>query len=78
MISFPLVFSPCCTELLLYIDFYLLTQDNDKMDESAKDADAKKKTDSDSEEEEQDNQQKERGISNKKKKVFYLTDLLSL
>ncbi|GLT63762.1 hypothetical protein SLA2020_363010 [Shorea laevis] len=47
-----------------------VSEDVEKKDESALDADPKKKADSDSDEEEQDNQQKEKGgLSNKKKKL---------
>ncbi|XP_031260085.1 splicing factor 3B subunit 2-like [Pistacia vera] len=45
------------------------SEENDKTDEAAKNADSKKKADSDSEDEEQDDQQKEKGLSNKKKKL---------
>ncbi|XWS12686.1 hypothetical protein CRYUN_Cryun37aG0111600 [Craigia yunnanensis] len=44
------------------------SEETDKKDESAQDADSKK-DDSNSEEEEHDNQQKEKGVSNKKKKL---------
>ena len=44
-------------------------QDNDKRDQSVENATTNKKADSDSEEEENVNEQKEKGISNKKKKV---------
>ncbi|KAF2305142.1 hypothetical protein GH714_002036 [Hevea brasiliensis] len=46
------------------------SEENDKKDESAQNADSKKKVDSDSEEEEQDYTQKEKGVSNKKKKLL--------
>ncbi|XP_075665551.1 uncharacterized protein LOC142635243 [Castanea sativa] len=45
------------------------TQDNDNKDESAENAASTKKANSDLEEEEQDNPQKEKGVSNKKKKL---------
>ncbi|GAB2232973.1 hypothetical protein Droror1_Dr00002186 [Drosera rotundifolia] len=45
------------------------TDENDKKDETAEAALTKKKVDSDSEDEEQDNLQKEKGTSNKKKKL---------
>lgn len=45
-------------------------QDIDKRDESAQNAESKKKGDSDTEDEEQDSQPKEKGLSNKKKKVL--------
>uniref|UniRef100_A0A7N2LRF0 Uncharacterized protein n=1 Tax=Quercus lobata TaxID=97700 RepID=A0A7N2LRF0_QUELO len=45
------------------------SSDNDNKDESAENAASTKKADSDSEEEEQDNPQKEKGVSNKKKKL---------
>lgn len=48
---------------------FQLFQENDKKDEAEAEAALKKKADSDSEEEELDTQQKEKGISNKKKKV---------
>ncbi|XP_027191854.1 uncharacterized protein [Cicer arietinum] len=45
------------------------SEDNDKKDELAENVIAKKKTDSDSEEEENDTDQREKGVSNKKKKL---------
>jgi splicing factor 3B subunit 2 len=45
------------------------TQDLDNTDEAAQNAAASKKTDSDSDEDEQDNPQREKGVSNKKKKL---------
>ena len=45
-------------------------QDLDNTDEAAQNAAASKKTDSDSDEDEQDNPQREKGVSNKKKKVY--------
>ena len=45
-------------------------QDNDNKDELAENVASTKKVDSNSEEEEQDNPQKEKGVSNKKKKVY--------
>lgn len=47
-------------------------QENEKKDETAVDGSSKKKADSDSEDDEQDDAQlKEKGISNKKKKVRF-------
>ncbi|KAF2303373.1 hypothetical protein GH714_017534 [Hevea brasiliensis] len=46
------------------------SEENDKKDESAQNADSKKKVVSDSEEEEEDTTQKEKGLSNKKKKLL--------
>lgn len=60
-------------------NFLLEYQENDKKDDTAADAALKKKDDSDSEEE-QDAQPKEKGISNKKKKVnfnFYFAVMFS-
>nr|XP_027111743.1 splicing factor 3B subunit 2-like [Coffea arabica] len=45
------------------------SEENDKKDETAPDATSNKKVDSDSDGEEQDPQQKEKGLSNKKKKL---------
>lgn len=58
-----------CVALFMLVPFIFL-QENYKKDDVAPDTASKKKTDSDSEEEEQDSQLKEKGISNKKKKVF--------
>ncbi|XP_052202991.1 uncharacterized protein LOC127808469 [Diospyros lotus] len=47
----------------------LVSEENDKQDDSAANLASNKKVDSDSDEEEQDPQQKEKGVSNKKKKL---------
>lgn len=75
-----LLFSKCLILRLYYKDQWPLfvhfefTKDENKKDETVQDAAGKKKVDSDSDEEEQDNLLKEKGISNKKKKVLFLFD----
>lgn len=71
ILVFPLKIQLCDALYVLFIQ-------EDNKDESAQNAASNKKSDSDSEEEEQNNQLKDKGVSNKKKKVLMTVNDFSM